>query len=254
MIRIIAILTMVFLLGGLIGCGSGGSNAGTTPGQAQGVYFGTTGSGLEFDLIVLPDDRFYAAYGVASSSPSEIMAGLPSGIMAGQGESSNGTYTAMITDYSWDQDADYAGSVSATYVTGPSFSGTVTETGQPSVSFTTSMAPTSTIDFNSQASLLAITGTWGTSFTVIVSSSGALSMSPFSGGFSGCTASGTISPDASGKNFYNVSLIFSGASCPVANRTGTGIAIVLQLPDGVTHRLAGMGTFGLGSFYFSVHR
>ncbi len=240
--RIVATLSLAFLLFACIGCGGGRGNRATTPGQAQGVYSGTTTSGLFFDAIILPNDYFYARYGES-----------PSGMMDGQGVSSSGDFTATITDHSFTAQQKYSGSLSGTYVPDQSFRGTVTESGQPTVSFSTAMLPTATLDFNAPATFSAIAGTWtwsdGVTSTMTIGSDGALSGTPFNGTFVGCSVSGTISPDSSGKNFYDISMTFSGSSCPVANQSGSGI--ILLWYSGTTPQLYGIGTLsGGGSFSF----
>jgi len=78
----------------LVGCSNGNSanNSGNgntaTPGQAQGVYAGTTSTGLTFNGIVLPNDMFYAIYGNMSGNTFYVC-----GMATGQGTSNNGKYT-----------------------------------------------------------------------------------------------------------------------------------------------------------------
>jgi len=49
-------------------------------------------------------------------------------MMTGQGASNNGKYTATVTDFNKGR-TSFAGSVAASYVTGTSISGTVSESG-----------------------------------------------------------------------------------------------------------------------------
>src|SRR5215472_7869029 len=67
--------------------GSGGGNP-NTPGQAQGVYVGTTSNGFTYNAIVLPNDMFYAIYGNTSGNVFNVC-----GMATGQGASNNGKYT-----------------------------------------------------------------------------------------------------------------------------------------------------------------
>ena len=46
---------------------STGGGGGSTTGLAQGVYSGTSSTGVTFDTIVLPNDKFYAIYGIGAA-------------------------------------------------------------------------------------------------------------------------------------------------------------------------------------------
>jgi hypothetical protein len=219
-----------------IGCGVS-KNGGTvaqpaTPGQAQGVYSGTTANGNTFQTIILPNDRYYAIYGTTTVNAFQI-----SGMMTGQGISNNGNYSATVTDFS-DNSAIYTGSVSASYVVGSSIGGTVTETGNPTLTFTGTVMPSSQFNYNAPASLSNITGTWtgtlldGTTATVTINTDGT-----FNGSSSGCSFSGTMAADISGKNFFDISLTYGASPCLLPNQTSSGIAVDYLLPDGLTRQL-----------------
>lgn len=203
-----------------------------TPGQAEGVYSGTASNGDSFESIVLPNDVFYAIYGITNGKVLNV-----SGIMTGQGNSANGSYTASVSDFQ-STGAVNTGSVSASYVPGVSIDGMVTETGNPAVTFTGTVMPSSSFNYNSPATLGNIAGTWsgtllgGSSATVTINASGT-----FSGIDSGCSFSGSISPDVSGKNFFNVTMTFGASPCLDPNQTARGIAVSYLLSDGVTTQL-----------------
>jgi hypothetical protein len=235
----------------LAGCSTNnngtGTSAGTTPGDAQGFYPGTDANGDIFDTIVLPDDSMFAVYGTAGAA-------YVCGMISGQGGSSAGSYAANVVDF--DQCGGsllaYSGSITASYVPGSSLTGTLAENG-----FTEDFSgsvPTS-FNYNTPASLSAISGTWtgtlldGSTATVNISSNGSLT-----GSDSGCSFSGTITPDTSNRNFFDVSLTFGPSPCAFANQTGTGIAVDYLLSDGVTTQLIAPINVGSAATVFASQR
>jgi hypothetical protein len=235
MFKNVLILCAVSLI--LVGCGSGynpgnGGSGGTNyAGQAQGVYSGMTSSGFSFSTIVLPNDKFYAIYGTVSGN-----ALILSGLVTGQGTSGNGTYTATVTDYTH-AGTTTSGSVSANYVAATSINGSITENGT-AVTFTGAAEPASAFNYNTPASLSAVSGTWtgtlldGMTTTATISSNGTVT-----GSSSGCSFSATFTADSSNKNFFDISLTFGPSPCTLPNQTATGIAVEYLLSDGVTHQL-----------------
>ncbi len=240
------------------GCGGGGasSNSGTpggkstggssaTPGQAQGVYSGTASSGSNFETIILPNDTYYALYGTNSGNTFYI-----EGMITGQGTSSNGSYTATVIDYYY-TGTTYKGSVTASYVAGLSINGTLTETGNPVVTFNGTALPSSSFNYNTPAALSDTSGAWtgmlmnGSTAIVTINPNGT-----FSGSDSGCLFSGTINPDASGKNFFDISLTYGATPCLLPNQTQSGIVIDYLLLDGVTRQL--MAGVSAGTNYGTV--
>lgn len=225
-----------------IGCSSSNKTT-TTPSSAQGVFSGTTSNGSSFQSIILPNDTFYAIYGTTSGNVFYI-----SGMMTGQGTSNNGKYTASVTDF-YNTGVTYTGSVNATYVTGASIAGTVSESGNPNVTFNGAAEPISSFNYSTPALLSSISGAWtgtlmnGSTATVNINTSGT-----FSGSDSGCSFSGSLTPDSSGKNFFNISLTYGASPCASPNQTQAGVAVDYLLSDGVTHQLlAGVAsgtTFG----------
>ncbi len=237
----------------LAGCGGSASTAGggagpvITRGQAQGVYAGTA-SGYTFDAIVLPDDSFYAVYGTTSGSQLFIY-----GMMIGKGTSNNGKYTATYTDY-YNSGTTVAGTINASYVAGSSFTGTISENGS-TMSFSATSLPASVFNYNTPALLSDVVGTWmgvaldGTPIIVTINPNGT-----FSGSAMGCAFSGTAAPDASNKNFFNITLTFGGSPCLLPNQTARGIAIDELLPDGATHQLLAGGVAGNSGTGFIAQR
>src|SRR5215472_3562465 len=117
----------------LVGCSNSKSNPGTnssaggntsTPGQAQGVYVGTTSNGFTFNAIVLPNDMFYAIYGNTSGNVFNVC-----GMATGQGASNNGKYTATENDFADCSGSSnmYSGTMSAAYTAGSTLNGSMAE-------------------------------------------------------------------------------------------------------------------------------
>ena len=107
------------------------------------------------------------------------------------------------------------GQLNATYnSTNKTLAGSVNSGGDGSIAFSGGPMPGSLYNYNVPASLSTIagawsvTGTYGSSFSLSISSSGALTVQ------SGpCVASGTVSPRASGKNVYNLTATFGSTGC-----------------------------------------
>lgn len=236
----LAALWMSFVLASCGGTGSksgGGSGATdlSTPGQAQGVYLGSTSTGATLDGVVLPNDKFYAIYGTVSGNVFYIC-----GFATGQGASNSGKYTATENDFDYCGGGltVYSGSVSAAYSEGSSISGSISENGT-SETFTGNIPPTSLFNYNTAASEAEVSGSWNGSLTdgegASISIDSAGNVSGVSS--SGCTFSATVTPDSSGKNFFDVSLTFNGSPCVLPNQSASGIAVNYLLSDGVTNQL-----------------
>jgi hypothetical protein len=169
------------------------------------------------------------------------------GIATGQGASASGKYTATETDFDYcgGSLSVFNGNVKATYTLGSSLSGSLTE-GASSETFSGTVPSSSLFDYNSSASLSAIAGSWsgsltdGESATVNIDSLGNVT------GISsdGCSFSATITPDNSGKNFFDISLAFGASPCILANQNASGIAVNYLLSDGVTNQLIAGVTSG----------
>lgn len=240
------------------GSGSNGSNnnstgTNTTPGQAQGVYEGTTSTGLTFDAIVLPSDTFYAIYGSVSGNVLFVC-----GMATGQGTSNNGKYTATENDFDYCGGSllTVSGNVSASYTPGSTLSGSLTE-GANSETFSGTVPSASLFNYTTAASLSAISGSWsgtltdGETATVNIDSLGNASGSSSAG----CLFSGTIVPDSTNKNFFDVSLTFGSSPCALPNQKATGIVVDYLLSDGVTRQfLAAVNSGSSAGIVFAAQR
>lgn len=222
--------------GGNGGGAGGGEGGGGQPEVVDGVFSGVASNGDTFWTVILPNEELFGIYGTVNGNQI-----LLDGMITGQGAlTANGEgYNANVTD------AGYTGSVksgtfSADNFTGASINGTLTEGG----TVATFYAPSTEgsvwdygMTFQTPASLSAISGTWtgtlldGMTTTVNISSTGTVT-----GSSSGCSFTGTIVPDSSETNFFDVSLTFGGAPCGFPNQTANGIGVNYFLPDGVTNQ------------------
>jgi hypothetical protein len=233
LLNVLAYLLATLMLTACGGGGSGGtSNNTSTVTTAEGVYVGTISNGLSFDALVLENDTYYVLYGTPAGGSLYVQ-----GFATGSGISNNGNFTSSnLKDYLYTGTVTN-GSLTATYTAGSSFNGstsTNTFTGAPptSTSYVYSTAP----------NLGSITGAWsltdmfGASVTANIASTGAFTTSS-----SGCLSTGTLTPRASGKNVFDLSVTFGAAPCVLANQTASGIAVSYLLSNG-TRQLILAGT------------
>jgi hypothetical protein len=240
----------------LVACGGGGSSSTTTTtpvnlSTAQGVYLGTSVAGSTtstFEAIILPDDRFYAIYGRDAGTGNGSF--LVDGFITGQGKSTNGTTftVATLTDYYLG--VSHPGSLTGTFVTATSVKGTITEPGLTS-NFTGTPMPVSSFNYNTPASISALSGVWTGGVidgSMPISSVTVTSNGNFVGGWTGCSYSGTATPDAA-KNFFNVSVTFQGTGCELNGQTARGAAVVSTLTSGKSQLLVSIVTPAYGTVY-----
>lgn len=218
----------------LVGCGGGGGGDGGAPAgpvvasSAEGVYEGTISNGRIHNTIVLENDQFFTLYGVALPGGGTLVTGL----IQGNGKSNNGSFSSTdLKDFA--SGTVVSGSLSASYTAKTSLNGSITE-GSSTVTFTgTSPLKNSLYVYEAAANLANIVGAWslldqqGSSTALNILSSGA-----FTGTSSGCSFSGTLNPRASGKNIFDLALIFGAAPCPLVGQTANGIAVEYPLSNG----------------------
>ena len=232
-------------VGGGVGSGAGETGAGgnVVAGDVQGVYSGiASSSGYTFWTIILPNEKLYGIYGTVNGDQI-----LLDGMITGQGTTNSSGYTASVTDF-FHTGSVKSGTFGASDFTGAGLDGTLAENGTVTT-FTGTSVLGSVWDygttFQTSASLSSISGTWtgtlldGMTTTVTISSSGSLT-----GSSSGCSFTGTIAPDSSNTNFYDVSLTFGGTPCAFPNQTANGIGVEYLLSDGVTNQLLVAVTVG----------
>lgn len=208
----------------LAGCGGGGGGSTPSPSSsslsAQGVYEGTTSSGTDFSLLVLDDGTYYTLGGVRGSNGfvvSDLVEG--SGVQGGSSFSSTDVRDFLYTGQT------LAGTLSATIHADSSVAGTLTE-GATQLTFTGAPPAGSTYDYNTPANLGAVVGNWnvstlqGASATLTVNGDGS-----FSGTSAGCSFAGSIAPRSSGKNVFDVSVVFGPSPCALPDGSAKGIAL-----------------------------
>lgn len=226
------------LLVAACGGGGGGSNPGLAPVAtsyvAQGVYQGTTSTGLSFSAIVLDDNSIWAVYGAALNGGLSV-----SGLFTGAGSAGSTGYTAATRDFPYPGNAPITGSLTASYVAGVSFNGTLAE-GNLTETFQAVAPASSLYNYNTAAQLSAVSGTWtgqlldGESATISVGSSGQISGSSSMG----CTFTGSLAPRAGGKNIFDATIDFGASPCAAPNQTSTGIAVAYPIGSGLTQLVA----------------
>jgi hypothetical protein len=204
--------------------------------SAEGAYGGAlTGSPFSnFIMVILDDTTFWEAYGRPLVGPL-----AESGFVEGTGTSTStsGTFTSSdARDFGLVPTAP--ATITATYTnTGAAAisgsivydSATVTFSGTSPISGTTYL-------YTTPALLSTILGNWtltsndGITTPVTIAATGTLDATDAAG----CSFTGSVSPRASGKNVYNVSLTFGAAPCAVPGATMNGIALALPLAGGQT--------------------
>ncbi|KIF83280.1 hypothetical protein [Noviherbaspirillum autotrophicum] len=184
-------------------------------------------NGREHNTLILENNEIYTIYGNTVSGTFYVY-----GFINGTGQASNGSFSSSnLKDFAANGSVT-SGTMSATYVAGASFNGTVSS-GNQSLTFTGAPMPNSTYNYNTAPTLANIVGNWnmtevsGTSVALSIASNGSFTAS---GG--GCTATGTLTPRASGKNVFNVSLTFGAAPCETPGQTANGIALEYPLSSG----------------------
>ena len=225
----------------LAACGGGGGEASTggTGGVStitQGAYSGgiTGSSSSQFQLLALENGDVWALYGVPSGNQF-----LVRGFVQGTAVQTGGTFNGSIKDFGFNPAV--AGTISGS-ITSASVSGSLAENGA-TATFSGSPIPTSSYDYNAAASLSQIAGAWtltgldGTATTVNIASNGA-----FTGNNAGCVISGTITPRASGKNVFDVSVTNGAAPCAPPGTTSTGVAVTFLVSGTTIRELMVVGT------------
>ncbi|HZW12886.1 MAG TPA: hypothetical protein VFF81_06815 [Noviherbaspirillum sp.] len=205
----------------------GGGSPTTTNSTAQGFYSGTTSSGYELKTLVLENDHYWSLYGYTVNGLFDAY-----GVLQGSGTANNGSFTSTNL-----RNFDFNGviaaySLSASYQTGASLNGSITD-GTGTITFASSVPLASTYNYNMAANLGNLAGAWpmtdldGYGVTLNIAANGT-----FSGSSGGCNFSGTLAPRASGKNVFDLALVYGGAPCPAPNQAQTGIAVEYLVAGG----------------------
>lgn len=199
---------------------SGGGNCVRVDDEsAEGFWAGTAGE-YEFRAVVLENDEVWAFY---------TDAGVVEGVVQGTVSSRADAFTGSGYDYNLPLLSRTEVTMAGMIAEEGTFSGTVT---LPS----STLEFTSTYDPSYESAPADATGTWtvraatstGTvDTTVTVASNGGISATN-----ADCSGTGTLTPRSSGKNVYNLSVSFTGASCQFNGQTLTGVAVVRAITGG----------------------
>ena len=215
-----------------LGCGSSyignnsGGSGGTTSytGQAQGFIQALHPADIIRFIRSYPTNKFYGIYGTTTGNTFFAF-----GMLAGQATSGNDSLTATVTDFLYPL-GKHCNALTATDMPGHGVNGTITESGTP-VTFNGTALATSSFNYNTAASVGSITGAWngalldGMNTAVTINSNGTIT-----GSSTGCSFTGTVSADGSGKNFYDVSITFGASPCAFPNSSTTGVGVVICWP------------------------
>jgi hypothetical protein len=230
----------------LSGCGGGGGGAAAgedlSPGSGSGpansilavipgihgIHVGTFSNGLSHATFVLDNEQFYTMYGIPFNGDLAAI-----GFLQGDGTLSNGSFSSTnLRDYST-TGAVQSGSLSASFNPGVSLNGSITS-GTSTLTFTSVPPQGSPYNFNTAANPAKIIGAWslkdmqGYAVAMDVAADGS-----FTGSSStGCAFNGTMTPRASGKNVFDLALMFGHAPCALPGVPISGIGLEYLLADG----------------------
>ena len=246
-LSLLACLAMTACGGG----GDGGSLANTPPPAVnQGVYEGSTSNtgAPDFQMLVLEDGAVWAIYGNQTSNTFFV-----EGFVQGQASFNGGQISASdVRDHGFFP--AISGRLSGSYTSAPAVTGQLTD-GSGSVTFSANGIVGGTYNYQAPAQLSGIAGNWNTSLTTGETASLTISNTGVVGGVAstGCNFTGQITPRASGKNVFNVSLTFTSAQCELQGQTATGVALTYPTVAGPQQlivlvqdasRSAGVAAFG----------
>jgi len=243
------VLGFISILSACGGGGSSGSASNASPSNVNPVGFwqGTASSGYSVDMLVLPNFKTYAIFGTPTSTNGLLVYGFDSA----QGSISGSSYSGSGYEFEYTGQV-FSGSFSSTVTQGVSLQGSTLANGNTS---TFSLVPASGFNFNIPANVASVSGNWtgtlltGGSATVSISSTGALT-----GSSNGCSYVGTVSPDSSGTNFFNVSLTYGNTPCTQPNQVVTGIGVAYPASTGHTQIIVALqnSTGNLGTAFFAI--
>jgi len=207
----------------------------------EGVYGGALVGSVSraFRMLILENGEFWTIYGASSSGNIQAY-----GFLQGNVTSSNGALVSSdIRDFGVFPVA--TGSATGSY---DAAAGTISGSAQFSsgaVTFNGSPITNLAYEYTQPASLSAITGTWGMTastgdrFALNVSASGQFTATSQAG----CSFAGQVAPRPSGKNVYDVSLMFGASPCLLPSQSMRGVALLTRQSDGrVQMSFAGMNS------------
>lgn len=186
----------------LAACGGGGGGSDDdTPNTAAGIW-----DGDDFALLVTPGGELWGA----EADGSDLI------LYKGEADTNGSNFSAKFNAYYMGR--RISATAAGTFTPQGSINGTATVPDVGSSSFTVRYSSA----YDRAATTAAIAGTYraNTGGTVTIAGTGA-----FSGTVDGCPLTGTATPDASGKNYYRVSVTFANsAGCALPGGSAEGVA------------------------------
>ncbi len=236
-IRLGATIAVASILGA---CGGGGDDANQPqPPTVEGIYFGspttprvipetgetTTGH----TLVVLEDRSYWMLYGRTFSAGQFSFQGFIQGHAT-----DSGVALASSDARDFGRMPVLSGTLGIDYVAGTSANGKVTF-GSEQIPFSSGVAPKEFLDYAKPAKAADITGTWDVSLRQGLASEFAPLLNIAADGsystvVSGCQISGRITPRATGKNVYDMTMTFGPVACAQPGTTMTGIVVHYDNP------------------------
>lgn len=222
-------LLIVLATATLAACGGGGGDDSeglpTTPAAtAEGAYGGTLAGDTAnntFSAVVLENGDVWAIYGTAL--PSGVLA--VTGFLQGSGNSTDSRYTSSdLRDFGFEPPV--TGTANAEFNASANTMSGSFQFGSNTVRFAGGPI-NGGYDYAAAAQLTQVSGAWslnalsGEGINIMVGGDGS-----FTGQSAlGCAISGKLTPRASGKNVFDVTLQFGPAPCAVPNQSAAGIAL-----------------------------
>jgi len=179
----------------------------------------------EIQMLALENGIVWGMYGRTVNGTF-----LVAGMLNANGAATNGSYAATdLRDYYYTGQTT-AGTVSASYTGAGTWNGSAIYPSA-AVSFTTQKVAASYYNYDTQAQLSAIAGSWsgtdlsGDPATVVISSTGAIS-----GNSQGCLFTGSAVPRATGKNIFDVTITFANSQlCNLPGGSAAGIGVTYPI-------------------------
>lgn len=203
--------------------------------SAEGVYEGTLSGGLSHLSLVTDTGRLFSIVGTTTGGVFGITR-----FLEGIGTSNNGTFTAADV-HEYGLNASTAnGSFNGTYVAATSLNGVLTLGGVTTTITGTALTNTTYV-YNTPAKVANITGAWtlkdltGANVALTVAADG-----KFTGTSGTCAITGSLTPNAAGKNLFTFTVVSGLAPCPRPNDVTTGVAVEFVI--GATRQLIAAGS------------
>jgi hypothetical protein len=241
----------------LVACGGGsdGGNVSTDSGtptatqaiKTEGLWSGLTGTGLVINTLILENNEFWSVFGINQSGFLFVER-----FDQGKGTFNGSSFSGTGLEY-YPYHSSLSDTFSSTiYPEGSLIGSTTSSFGKNS--FTMSPVDSSLYVYDKAASLTEVAGSWSGNFldgstdSLTITTSGTVS-----GTNNGCSYNGTMTPRASGKNVFDVSVTFQTGNCTLSSQTATGIGISYLLTSGKRQIIVGVldSTKAISALFFA---